>query len=279
MPTATEAGYVWPSPAGSGTPINPNFGQIRTMQWEGSSSYHALQLSATQRMRYGLQLRAAYTWGKSIDTSSSSIAGDGFISGMASLSGFDLKLDRGLSDFNVAHTLVIAGIWQLPTLKPFPGPLQWLTNGWELSLLFKANTGAPFTATFGTDGDPLGLNSSDPWDYPNRLTGSGCQSLVNAGDPNHYIKTECFALPTAPSQNFYTQYCDPGFAYPTCINLRGNAGRNILTGPGLINLDSSLIKNNRISESFNLQFRAEIFNLTNRANFQVPTLRVSHVKR
>jgi hypothetical protein len=230
-------------------------------------------------MRYGLQLRAAYTWGKSIDTSSSSIAGDGFISGMASLSGFDLKLDRGLSDFNVAHTLVIAGIWQLPTLKPFPGPLQWLTNGWELSLLFKANTGAPFTATFGTDGDPLGLNSSDPWDYPNRLTGSGCQSLVNAGDPNHYIKTECFALPTAPSQNFYTQYCDPGFAYPTCINLRGNAGRNILTGPGLINLDSSLIKNNRISESFNLQFRAEIFNLTNRANFQVPTLRVSHVKR
>jgi hypothetical protein len=55
-----------------------------------------------------------------------------------------------------------------------------------------------------------------------------------------------------------------------CINLRGNAGRNILTGPGLVNLDFSLVKNNCIGELFNLQFRVEVFNLLNRANFQVP---------
>ena len=115
-----------------------------------------------------------------------------------------------------------------------------------MSALFKANTGVPFTATFGTDGDPLGLNSSDPWDYPNRLTGPGCGSLVNPGNPNHYIKTECFSVPTAPSQAYYSKYCDPSFGYPTCINLRGNAGRNILTGPGLANLDYSLVKNNHI---------------------------------
>jgi hypothetical protein len=144
-----------------------------------------------------------------------------------------------------------------------------------VSVLFKANTGTPFTATFGTDGDPLGLNSSDPWDYPQRLTGPGCDSLVNPGNPNQYIKTQCFSLPIAPSQTFYTTYCDPAFAFPTCINLRGNAGRNILNGPGLANLDFSLIKNNRIShisETFNVQFRAEFFNLTNHTNFQVPTL-------
>jgi hypothetical protein len=64
QPTATPAGYVWPSPAGSGTLINPNFGQIRIMRWEGSSSYHGLQLNATQRFRYGIQFHAAYTWGK-----------------------------------------------------------------------------------------------------------------------------------------------------------------------------------------------------------------------
>jgi hypothetical protein len=141
-----------------------------------------------------------------------------------------------------------------------------------MSSLLKINSGVPFTPTFGTDGDPLGLNSSDPWDYPNRLSGPGCNSPVNPGNPNHYIKTECFSLPSAPTQSFYTKYCDPSFAFPTCINLRGNAGRNILNGPGLANLDFSLVKNNRIAERFNLQFRAEVFNLLNRANFQVPPL-------
>jgi hypothetical protein len=136
----------------------------------------------------------------------------------------------------------------------------------------KVNTGVPFTPTFGTDGDPLGLNSSDPWDYPNRLNGPDCGSLVKPGNPNHYIRTECFAVPSAPSTVFYSRYCDPSFPYPTCINLRGNAGRNILTGPGLANLDFSVAKNSRLGESFNVQFRSEAFNLLNRANFQVPPL-------
>jgi hypothetical protein len=185
---------------------------------------------------------------------------------MSSLVAYDTKLDRGLSDFNIGHTVVLAGTWQLPLMHSSSAPLGRIANGWEVSVLFKANTGSPFTVTFGTDGDPLGLNSSDPWDYPQRLTGPGCDSLVNPGNPNQYIKTQCFSLPIAPSQTFYTTYCDPAFAFPTCINLRGNAGRNILNGPGLANLDFSLIKNNRInhiSETFNVQFRAEFFNLTN----------------
>jgi hypothetical protein len=84
--------------------------------------------------------------------------------------------------------------------------------------------------------------------------------------------TECFSVPTAPSQAFYSQYCDPSYSYPTCINLRGNAGRNILTGPGLVNLDYSLVKNNHLTEALNLQFRAEFFNILNHTNFQVPPL-------
>ena len=272
QPTLTEAGYVWPSPAGSGTLVNPNYGEIRSMQWIGTSVYHALQLNLTQRLAHGFQLRGSYTWGKSFDTGSSTIVGDEFLTSMSSLSQFDLRLNRGVSDFNIAQTLVVAGTWQVPSLDSLSGPLGWAAKGWEMSALFKANTGVPFTPTFGTDGDPLGLNSSDPWDYPNRLTGPGCGSLVNPGNPNHYIKTECFAVPTAPSAAFYSKYCDPSFGYPTCINLRGNAGRNILTGPGLVNLDYSLVKNNHITESLNLQFRAEFFNLLNRANFQVPPL-------
>ena len=272
QPTLTEAGYVWPSPQGSGTLVNPNFGEIRSMQWIGTSVYHALQLNLTQRMAYGFQLHGSYTWGKSFDTGSSTIVGDEFLSSMSSLSQFDLRLNRGVSDFNIAQTLVIAGTWRVPGLDSLPRPLAYAAKGWEMSALFKANTGVPFTPTFGTDGDPLGLNSSDPWDYPNRLSGPGCGSLVNPGNPNHYIRTECFSVPTAPSQAFYSKYCDPSFGYPTCINLRGNAGRNILTGPGLANLDYSLVKNNHITEKLNLQFRAEFFNLLNRANFQVPPL-------
>jgi Carboxypeptidase regulatory-like domain/TonB-dependent Receptor Plug Domain len=269
MPTLTSAGYVWPL---NGTLVNPNYGEIRSMQWDGNSYYHALQLNLTERLAHGFQIRGSYTWGRSIDTNSSTIVGDEFLTSPSSLHVFNLRLDRALSDFNISHTLVIAGTWQIPGPHTLSGPLAWAAKGWETSALLKANSGVPFTPTFGSDGDPLGLGSTDPWAFPNRLSGPGCSSLVNPGNPNNYIKTQCFAVPTAPSQAFYSQYCDPSFTYPTCSNLRGNAGRNILIGPGLVNFDFSLAKNTRIRDSFNVQFRAEAFNLFNRANFQVPGL-------
>jgi hypothetical protein len=87
-------------------------------------------------------------------------------------------------------------------------------------------------------------------------------------------------VPTAPNAAFYNALpplgCDPSVGDPSllqCFNLRGNAGRNIIPGPGLVNLDFSLFKNNpikRISETFNVQFRAEIFNILNHANFALP---------
>jgi hypothetical protein len=90
-------------------------------------------------------------------------------------------------------------------------------------------------------------------------------------------------VPTAPSPAFYAANCDPAFGSsdPTqpnflqCTNLRGNAGRNIMYGPGLVNLDSSVFKNfpiHKISESFVAQFRVEIFNILNHPNYQSPNL-------
>jgi len=93
---------------------------------------------------------------------------------------------------------------------------------------------------------------------------------VNPGNITQYIKVQCFSMPTAPSQAFYDQYCNPATPLPTCINLLGNARRNILAGPGLVNLDFSVYKNTRISEKLTTQFRAEFFNVVNRANFQSP---------
>jgi len=145
--------------------------------------------------------------------------------------------------------------------------------------IFKANSGVPFTPNFGAGGDPAGVLGSDAtFLTPNRKIGGECNTLVNPGSPNNYIKAQCFAIPTAPSAAFYTANCDPnkgkGPASLECYNLFGNAGRNILIGPGLVNLDFSVFKNNyirKISENFNIQFRWEIFNILNRANFAVPS--------
>jgi hypothetical protein len=111
---------------------------------------------------------------------------------------------------------------------------------------------------------------------PDLLTGPGCQTLTNPGNPNNFIKTQCFAFPAQPTR-------------------RGNLGRNTLIGPGLSKLDVSIFKNNRIvrkigsvpgcdgagcksgrfsnlfSEEFNIQFRAEFFNILNQTNFSSPT--------
>ena len=168
------------------------------------------------------------------------------------------------------------------------GPARWITDGWELGLILTVSDGVPFTPTWGTGGDPANTLSSDDFAFPNRLGGPGCSSLTNPGNPANYIKAQCFAIPTAPNPTFFNQNCnqfpaslqpsDPTLppvqvTPPLCFNLRGNAGRNILIGPGITSLDFSVFKNNhikRISENFNVQFRAEIFNILNHANFAPP---------
>jgi hypothetical protein len=275
LPKQTQFGYLFPSPVGSGMRINPNFGAIGSLTYRENSSYNALGVGVQKAMSHGVQLQGSFTWSKSIDEGSSTGFGDSFSNSIASLPWYALKSVRGVSDFNIGRILVINGIWQIPAPKSVSEPLAWIANGWQLGAIFRASDGVPFTATWGSNGDPQGLNSGiGAWDFPTRLTGPGCGTLTNPGNPNHYIKTQCFAVPTAPSPAFYTANCDPNFGTsPQCFNLRGNAGRNILTGPGTSNLDFSAFKNNhlkRISENFNVQFRVEVFNILNRANFAVP---------
>ncbi len=294
IPTKTPAGYLWPQVDANGNltsgpnagnppdPINPKFGSVRGMFYEGRSYFNALELQLAKRMSHGFQVQGTYTWGKSIDTSSATLAGDAFGNSISSLNYFDMKLTRGLSDFNVGRTLVLNGTWEVPTAKSLPGPARWLTDGWELGLIFTVSDGVPFTATWGTGGDPANTLSSDDFAYPNRLGGPGCTTLTNPGHPENYIKTQCFTIPTAPNPGFWSANCDPappsvgGPIDPNslqCFNLRGNAGRNILVGPGITNLDFSVFKNNhikRISENFNVQFRLEMFNIMNHPNFAPP---------
>ena len=271
------------------------------MFYDGHSYYNALETQVAKRMSHGLQLQGTFTWSRSIDTSSASVAGDTFGNSISSLHWFNMRMNRGPSDFNVGRTLVVNGTWEVPTPKSLDGAAKWALGGWELGLIFTASGGVPFSATWGTGSDPANTNSGDDWAFVNRLGGPGCKSLTNPGNPMAYVKTECFQVPTAPDLAFWNANCNPmpnslvdsnqnqitinnpqnpaldgaGWlpALP-CFNLRGNAGRNILVGPGVTSLDFSLFKNNyikRISERFNVQFRAEIFNILNHANFAPPS--------
>jgi hypothetical protein len=268
-PVSTPEGFLWPSPVGSGALLNSNFGSIRGLIWSADSVYQSLQIGLQQRLRHGLRFQASYTWSKSIDDTSASLAPDAFGNSISTLPFFDRGRGRGVSDFNIPRLMVFNGTWQAPDLKTSSGVLNWLGSGWQLGGVFRASDGIPFSATFGSDGDPLGGGLVD---YPNRLTGPGCESLTNPGNPGKYIKTECFAIPTASAA--LLPKCDSGLGVaPQCFNLMGNSGRNIMMGPGLLNVDFSLFKNIRLpggGDRYSLQFRAESFNLLNRTNFASP---------
>jgi hypothetical protein len=249
--TKTAQGYLWPTPAGSGTRVNPNVGQVSALYWVGSSLYDSLQVHLVKRMNYGLQFGASYTWAKNIDDGSSTLAGNAFGNSISSLFYFDSKLRRGLSDFDIRNNFVLNYIWQIAAGKSLSGAARWALGGWQFGGIYQASSGPPFTPLIA--GDPLGMLSAseDTYSYPDRLSGPGCGTGVNVGNPLHYIKTECFAAPNP-------------------ITRLGNAGRNAIIGPGLSALDLSLVKNTQIRQRFTAQFRFEVFNALNRSNFAPP---------
>lgn len=247
LPTATPQGYLWPA---GGNRLNPNVGQIAGTMWNSDSVFHALEVQVTRRFSKGVQAGLSYAWGKVIDSGSASAFSDNYANTAPRL-WFDESNGRGLADFDIRHNFTFNYIWQIPTLKAGPQALRRAVNGWEWDSILHVASGEPFTPRI--TGDPLGMKG-DQFDRPDVLTGSGCSgSLVNAGNPLHYIKTECFAFPT-PSNRF------------------GDAGRNTLIGPGILNLDTSLIRNIGNLERFHAQFRAEFFNVLNHTNFASPVV-------
>src|SRR5260370_37236014 len=105
-------------------------------------------------MSHGFQVQGTYTWGKNIDTSSATVAGDAFGNSISSLNWFDMRLDRGLSDFNGGRTLGVNGTWDIPTAKSFSGPATWIADGWAVGLILKGSDGSPCTPPGGTGCDP-----------------------------------------------------------------------------------------------------------------------------
>jgi hypothetical protein len=275
LPTLAAAGYLFP-PTANSQRLNPNFGRVGGTLWQGNSFYDALQVDMTKRSSHGIELRAAYTWGKSMDTLSATMADDAYPNGLFNPLFFDQRTTRGLSDFNVGQNFVVNFTWAIPTLRTHSRQAERVLGGWQLGGIYKASSGQPFTPLLG--GDPLGTKLDQTSEPPNRVTKcnpiNGNFKTDPAGLPI-YFNAKCFALPSAPASfGALCQPFDPVRFPDTCRNLFGNTGRNTLIGPGISKFDFSVFKNNhvrRISENFNVQFRAEFFNVFNRANFASPT--------
>jgi hypothetical protein len=308
IPTLTSAGYLFPcgfdKPAdtsctagltGGGGPgvggatsaqINQKLGVIRYIYWNTDSNYHAMNINLDKRFTHGFQFQVAYTFAKSSDDDSQTIAGDTFGNGINSPMWFLPKVFYGPSDFDVKHTVSINGLYDVPTPKSLGGIAGKVLGGWELGSIFSYNSGTP-TSVVASD-DPLGLNNSgsDPFGPLNRVPGCDPYNHGYTGStPGNplWIKSSCFTLPTVPTSLL------PSLPYPCapfskatpapsgqtyCANLLpGNIGRNNIYGPRFVNLDFSIIKNipiKSISEAFNIQFRTEFFNITNHDNFVAP---------
>jgi hypothetical protein len=297
IPTLTPNGYLFPcgppinaggtctagnNAAGTSAKINQALGPIRYLYWGSDSFYDGMNLNIEKRMAHGLQFQVAYTWSKSIDDDSATIAGDTFGNSLNSLYWFAPKSLRGLSDFNVSQNASINLLWELPVPKSFDGFAKAAVGGWQVGGIFKINSGIPTTAIINGDPAGLGNGGADQFGIPNRIP--GCDPVnhnyIGGASPS-YVNVSCYTLPTMPASSPFASQCAAftGAATPApagqvyCANLLGNAGRNTIIGPKLVNLDFSLTKNfpiHRISETFNVQFRTEIFNILNHSNFIPP---------
>jgi Carboxypeptidase regulatory-like domain len=241
----------------AGTPkANPSLANTWTWFSEGTSSYNALQVDVTRRFSHGLSFRGVYTFSKTLDDGDSmnqTTAGNapGLVSNP-----YNLRADKGLATFNVTNLGAINALYALPFghgevyASDIEGWKGQLVSGWSLSSIITLQSGLPLTPQ-------LSYNPSNNGDTRNPVRpflNPDFTGPIVLGKPNEWFNPAAFIAPPSAS-GFY-----------------GNAGRDSFIGPGLATWDFSVLKNTMITERFQLQFRAEIFNLLNRANFNTPNL-------
>jgi Carboxypeptidase regulatory-like domain/TonB-dependent Receptor Plug Domain len=245
---------TFPKP-GTAAVLNPNVGQIAGIFYNAPTYYDGLQASLTKKMSHGLQAQASYTYSKALDLGSAIVAGDPFGNSISGLFFFDPLTRKGVADFNVPNMFTLSYLYEIPHAKAFHGALDAALNGWQLSGIYFAQNGLPFTPTIA--GDALGLKGSAPYDVPNQVAGCN-KSVTRPLGGVHDINLSCY---TFPATN------------PDGTNTLGNVSRNSLRGPAINELDFSVVKNTSfraVSEHMNLQFRAEAYNLLNHPNFSPP---------
>jgi len=228
------------------TPLaQPNFGRMRFRVSDATSDYNGLTVGLNRRMSHGLQAQISYTLSKSMDDGASALGGNDFDSEGGG-SRYLLSKDRGLSPFDTRHQLVANVTYQLPFAHDSSGIAHALGSGWTVSSLIRMRSGYPFSAFSGVD-TGLQVNGWAP-EYPDLAPGASDNPVL--GNVDQWFDPSAFVLPA------------PGFI--------GTLPRNTIIGPNLKTVDLMGGKNFKLWGASELQFRLEVYNLFNRANFGLP---------
>jgi hypothetical protein len=246
LPAGTE--YI-----ATGSPdANPAVANTTSWFSEGDSSYNALEIDVRRNFARGLQFRGVYTYSKSEDDGDTVNTSISTSSPAFTANPLDPAADWSRSTFDATHSAVLNATWALP-FKHAAGAsdaahafIDRLAEDWALGGILTVQSGFPFTPQ-------LGYNPSNDGDSRNPIRPNinpAFAGPVILGGPNEYFNPAAFSAPVTGTY--------------------GNAGRDSLTGPGLTSLDLSVDRKFAIKERLALQFRAEIFNILNHANFNEP---------
>jgi hypothetical protein len=221
----------------------PQYSSITIQESAASSNYNGLWITADKRLSKGLTFNTSYAFSKSIDTNSVG-------SSNPQAQDFrNLKAERALSDFDTRHRFIMSLLYALP-FHATNSFTKRVVEGWQLSPQFTAQTGNPFSPIIPVTDTKFSL---EPFDRPNLVPGQPL--YIDNPTPTLFLNPKAFTTATLQGP--------------------GNAGRNILTAPGLMNLDLSASKTTMIREWIQLQFRAEVFNIMNHPNFGQPVQQVT----
>jgi outer membrane receptor protein involved in Fe transport len=245
------------------TLANPNncvYGSVGEIASVANSSYNALEASLRKRFSHGLSFLASYTWSHSIDdVSSFNITGSASqpVAGENDLAQnpFDLAAERGPSMFDARHRLVLSYQWSLPFLRHSSNWYGKVLGDWQLNGIFTAMSGTPFTVF---DSNDVSLQGQAP-----EISGFSSNRPNVVGNPN--------SGPRTAGEWFNVKAFQPITQDPNSpVEQFGSEGRNAVLGPRYVNWDVSAFKNIRLTESKELQFRGELFNVLNHTNFRLP---------
>lgn len=245
---------------------------------DAQSTYHSLQSSLTHRLSRGLYFQASYTFSKSIDNGSGSTFQDE-LNGLVHTGDLhDLRANRGLSDFDRTHRLVISYTYDLPLNRLFragdSGFAARLLRGWTLSGVYTMQSGTPFLI-FDSSAvslqDVFQINGA----YPAVLRPGGGPILTSGSTTqrlNGYINTNAFIVGglCANNQNQPVACSDPSSTGFSVINAPGSLGRNVFRGPRQSNWDTSIGRVFPLTETIGFELRAEFFNVLNHPAFASP---------
>ena len=241
-----------------------NVPEALLLESNGRSAYHGAQFSLTKRFTQGLQFNAAYTWSKSLDTSSTdpgSTAGSGKPD--VPNTGFvvqgdvrNLDSNYAVSDFDRTHRFSLSWVYDIPTF----GLKNRLTDGWRLSGFFQAQTGNPYSIF---SPEPEVQTAAQ---YADLVRGSGGLFRLGFGRPGL-----CGTLDQLQQTGAdITEAAFDGSVLCSPFGQNGSLGRNVLRAPMQSRLDLSLVKTTKISERVNFELGWDVFNVLNRANFASP---------